>query len=154
LLSIHSKLQNDLLVNLLREYSPYSYGTKYWIGLNSLAKKGFYKWLDGTPQQYSNFPISPPTGVTPLNVGDVYLQGRCVFFDNSIVNNTYYGFWYYDDCTEFHRYICERDFSLSTAIPPTTPIPPGNCESGNNLENFGVSDILRSTKQKRCHNFI
>ncbi len=131
--SIHSKLQNDLLVNILREYSPNN--LKYWIGLNSLAKKGFYKWLDGTPQQYSNFPISPPTGVPPLNVGD-YLQGRCVVFDNSIVNNTSYGFWYYDDCNDVHPYICERDFSLSTAIPPTTPIPPGNCQSGDNLENY------------------
>jgi hypothetical protein len=70
---------------------------------------------------------------------EMFIFREDVFFiDNSIVNNAYYGFWYYDDCTEFHRYICERDFSLSTAIPPTTPIPPGNCESGNNLENFGV----------------
>ncbi len=102
--------------------------------MNSLAKRGSYKWSDGTPQQYTNFPVNPPTGVPPLNVGDVFLQGRCVYFDNAIVKNASYGFWYYDDCNDVHQYICERDFSLSTAIPPTTPIPPGNCPSGDNLE--------------------
>jgi hypothetical protein len=107
----------------------------FWTGLNSLAKRGVYKWSDGTPRQFTHFSTTNING-SPLTANDIYFQGRCVGIRNAnnvnlalppavAANN---GFWYYDDCNNANGYICEKNPG-QPPVPPTQ-IPPGNCASG------------------------
>jgi hypothetical protein len=82
LLSIHDIITNSLFArrapvlnstdnNLLINYNKYN-----WIGMNSMSKRGFYKWSDRTPIQFTRLTQLTPEG-KPLNP-DIYQQGRCV----------------------------------------------------------------------------
>ncbi len=102
--------------------------------MNSMSKRGFYKWSDGTPTQFTRFTQVTPDG-QPLNP-DIYLQGRCVAMRSTNVN---YGYWYKADCNSYYGFFCSKDFSTPTIIQPTTP-PPGNCPSGNR-HYFLLTDI-------------
>ena len=52
LASIH-----DIEINYLLSHRDFggADSSDYWIGLNSLSKRGEYKWTDGTPLQFTNF---------------------------------------------------------------------------------------------------
>jgi hypothetical protein len=111
--------------------------------MNSMSKRGFYKWSDGTPTQLTLFAGITPEG-KPLN-SDIYQQGRCVAMYSILTTgttNTIFnrlpavasiglaGLWYKSDCNSLHSFICSKNFATPTIIQPTTP-PPGNCPSGN-----------------------
>jgi hypothetical protein len=149
LLSIHDRKTNNLFAriapllitannDLFINYNKY-----YWIGMNSISKRGFYKWSDETPIQFTRLTRLTPEG-KPLNP-DIYQQGRCVAMysisttstTNINVNrlpavaiNGFPGLWYKADCNSLHGFFCSKNFTTPTIIQPTTP-PPGNCPPGN-----------------------
>jgi hypothetical protein len=51
-----------------------------------LSKRGFYKWSDGTPTQYTNFATVTIDGQA-LNP-DIYLQGRCTAINSIHTTST------------------------------------------------------------------
>jgi hypothetical protein len=134
LLSIHDQTTNNLFSNLssLTISVPFINYNYFWIGINSLSKRGFYKWSDGTPTQYTNFATVTIDGKA-LNK-DIYEQGRCVAMKcetfrsttNQVANT---GLWYKEDCTSVNRYFCAKNFTTPTNTQPT-PAPPGNCPKG------------------------
>jgi hypothetical protein len=44
--------------------------------MNSMSKRGFYEWSDGTPTQFTRLTRLTPEG-KPIDP-DIYLQGRCL----------------------------------------------------------------------------
>jgi hypothetical protein len=109
--------------------------------MNSMSKRGIYKWSDGTPVQLTRLTLNTPDG-KPLNP-DIYLQGRCVAMNSIstvtpivnglpvvIANTGIPGYWYKADCNSVYGFFCSKNFNTPTIIQPTTP-PPGNCPSGN-----------------------
>ncbi len=147
LLSIHDLNTNNLfairapLLNTVNNNLINNYNTFYWIGLNSMPKRGFYKWSDGTPNQMTQFTQVTPEG-KPLNP-DIYLQGRCVAMKSisttgtiivnripAVANTGAPGYWYKADCNSYYGFFCSKNFATPTIIQPTTP-PPGNCPPGN-----------------------
>jgi hypothetical protein len=115
--------------------------------MNSMEKRGIYKWSDGTPTQLTRLTRVTPEG-KPLNP-DIYLQGRCVAMNSisTVVVNTmpvvantgYPGYWYKADCNSYYGFFCSKNFNTPTIIQPTTP-PPGNCPPGNR-HYFLLTDI-------------
>jgi hypothetical protein len=127
---------NTVNNNFFIDYNKY-----YWIGMNSMSKRGIYKWSDGTPTQLTLF-----TGMTPeakpLNP-DIYQQGRCVAMYSisttgtiivnrlpAVASTGFPGLWYKADCNSLYGFFCSKNFATPTIIQPTTP-PPGNCPPGN-----------------------
>ncbi len=99
--------------------------------MNSMSKRGFYEWSDGTPTQFTQLARVTPDG-KPLNP-DIHLQGRCVAMRSifrTATSGYNRGLWYKADCNSYYGFFCSKDFSTPTIIQPTTP-PPGNCPSGN-----------------------
>jgi hypothetical protein len=129
------KTDNNIMINNFIKY--------YWIGMNSMSKRGFYEWSDGTPTEFTRL-----TGLTPegeLLNPDIYQQGRCVAMNSisttgmtnvnvsslpAIANLGIPGLWYKADCNSLYGFFCSINFATPTIIQPTTP-PPGNCPSGN-----------------------
>jgi hypothetical protein len=135
LLSIHDQTTNNLfskLVSMQFSFINYNY---FWIGINSLSKRGFYKWSDGTPTQFANFATVDIDGKA-LNK-DIFEQGRCVAMRSAVKraianvvpvdSNT--GLWYKQDCNSINGYFCAKNFATPTNTQPT-PAPPGNCPKG------------------------
>jgi hypothetical protein len=108
-----------------------------------MSKRGFYKWSDGTPTQFTRLTQVTPNE-KPLNT-DIYLQGRCVAMnsisttDNIVSRSGIPGYWYKADCNSYYRFFCSKNFNTPTIIQPTTP-PPGNCPPGNR-HYFLLTDI-------------
>ncbi len=149
LLSIHDMNTNNLLarrapiLNTVNNILINNYNKYFWIGLNSMSKRGIYKWSDGTPIQFTRLTRLTPEG-KPLNP-DIYQQGRCVAMNSifttntaktifgglpDIANNGFPGLWYKADCNSLYGFFCSKNFATPTIIQPTTP-PPGNCPPGN-----------------------
>jgi hypothetical protein len=114
--------------------------------MNSMEKRGYYKWSDGTPTQFTQFTEKTPEG-KPLNT-DIYQQGRCVAMNsvsttttigNTVGNTGVPGYWYKADCNSYYGFFCSKYFNTPTIIQPTTP-PPGNCPPGNRYY-FLLTDI-------------
>jgi hypothetical protein len=114
-----------------------------------MEKRGYYKWCDGTPTQFTRLTQLTPEG-KPLN-SDIYLQGRCVAMNSvpttgtsvvdklpAIVNTGIPGYWYKADCNSYYGFFCSINFNSPT-IQPITP-PPGNCPPGNRYY-FLLTDI-------------
>jgi len=100
--------------------------------MNSLSKRGFYKWSDGSPTQFTQYSSLTVSGAPQSK--DIYLQGRCVAIRlwNSLGTapiDKMNGFWFRDDCNDYNPYICQKSLITPTAFP-TTPTPPGNCPAG------------------------
>jgi len=100
--------------------------------MNSLSKRGFYKWSDGSATQFTNYSSLAVSGAPQTN--DIYLQGRCVsikIWSSSRISliRRMNGFWFRDDCNNYNQYICQKSLITPTAFP-TTPTPPGNCPAG------------------------
>jgi len=100
--------------------------------MNSLSKRGFYKWSDGSATQFTHYSSVTVSGVSQST--DIYLQGRCVSIRLWSILGRYplskmNGFWFRDDCNNYNAYICQKRLISPTALP-TTPTPPGNCPAG------------------------
>ncbi len=116
--------------------------------MNSMEKRGIYKWSDGTPTQITLLTQKTPEG-KPLNP-DIYQQGRCVAMKsismmgtnaNTVGNPGLPGYWYKGDCNSYYGFFCSKNFNTPTTIQPTTP-PPGNCPPGNR-HYFLLTDITQ-----------
>jgi hypothetical protein len=148
LLSIHNIITNSLfarrapLLNSI-DNNLINYNKYFWIGMNSMSKRGIYKWSDGTPTEFTRLTRVTPEG--KLINQDIYQQGRCVAMysisttvtTNIIANGLpavaitgLPGFWYKADCNSLYGFFCSKNFATPTIIQPTTP-PPGNCPTGN-----------------------
>jgi hypothetical protein len=137
LLSIHDQTTNNLFSKMvsLTNLVPIINYNYFWIGMNSLSKRGFYKWSDGTPTQYTNFATVTVDGKA-LNK-DIYEQGRCVSMRSAILRSipnqvqvvASAGLWYKEDCYTVNSFFCAKNFMTPTNIQPTTA-PPGNCPKG------------------------
>ncbi len=137
LLSIHDQTTNNLfsIMGSLTNNVPYINYNNFWIGINSLSSRGFYKWSDGTPTQYTNFATVDINGKA-LNK-DIYQQGRCVAMRSTIMRTipnqvqvvANAGLWYKEDCNSVNGYFCAKNFMTPTHTQPT-PAPPGNCPQG------------------------
>jgi hypothetical protein len=87
-----------------------NYNKFYWIAMNSISKRGFYKWSDGTPTQFTRWTQVTSDG-KPLNP-DIYLQGRRVVMNsiyttsttNIIVNRDNAGLWYKQNCNSVYGF--------------------------------------------------
>ncbi len=111
LISIHDFKTNQIILNFTKA------GTVskrfIWLGLNSLDKKGIYKWSDGSTLNYLNFQIKSKNATTVKPIITNQLE-RCVAFD---VEN---GFWVYHHCSEEERYYCQKfDFPIVTTKTPS-----------------------------------
>jgi len=121
-----------MFLQTYKAYTTYSISYFFWIGMNSLSKRGFYKWSDGSATQFTQYSNLAISGAPQSK--DIYLQGRCVALK---LGNNYVttqigrmnGFWFRDDCNDYNPYICQKGLTTPTALPPT-PTPPGNCPAG------------------------
>ncbi|XP_022255986.1 macrophage mannose receptor 1-like [Limulus polyphemus] len=114
LVSIHSKEENEFLVNLIKKNKFYSSST-YWIGLHALGIDGQFEWSDGTLTDYRNWESKDH---------EVQAEDKCVFL--------YYksGKWKDGNCQKnVDGYICKRLNNVGPSPRPTpNPTPmPGNC---------------------------
>ncbi len=111
--------------------------------MNSMEKRGYYKWSDGTPTQFTRLTRMTPEG-KPLNP-DIYLQGRCVALNSvsttgtTVANTGIPGYWYKVDCNSNYGFFCSKNFNAPTIIQ-STAAPPGNCPPGNRYY-FLLTDI-------------
>lgn len=107
LVSIHDNVVNKFIADNIIQYV-------YWSGLNSLDKRGVYKWIDSSPYDYSNF-VQSTSNETVI---DVFERGRCVGIGTN-------GTWDFYDCNDdFNHYICKISTSKTpSTISPTELIP-------------------------------
>jgi hypothetical protein len=80
-----------------------------------MEKRGFYKWSDGTPTQFTRLTQLSPEG-KPLN-SDIYLQGMCVAMNSiftmatigdTVGNTGVPGLWYKANCNSFYAFFCSK----------------------------------------------
>ncbi len=88
--------------------------------MNSMSKRGFYEWSDGTPTQFTRLTQVTPDG-KPLNT-DIYQQGRCVAMnsisttDGNVSNPGFPGYWYKGDCNSYYGFFCSKNFNTSKSV--------------------------------------
>ena len=77
LVSIRNSIENFNLFHRppisTPNYGNYGNGV-FWTGMNSLAKRGVYKWSDNTPVTFTNWASTTSNG-DPINP-DYHYQGR------------------------------------------------------------------------------
>ena len=79
LVSIHDNITNYLLSHRTSGSSSNSAG--FWIGLNSLSKRGYYKWTDNSEREFTNLANITLSGdPIPRNYLD---QGNYLIFFSS-----------------------------------------------------------------------
>ncbi|XP_022088435.1 uncharacterized protein LOC110978072 [Acanthaster planci] len=78
----------------------------FFIGFSDSRVAGYYEWLDGTPITYTNWGDGQPDD----------RQGHCV----AISSGKEAGYWADRDCTQKHKFVCEK---ARTGYPPITPPP-------------------------------
>ncbi|XP_077425165.1 lectin-like [Vanacampus margaritifer] len=93
LVSIHSDLENALVVHLIRAGGNDDVA---WIGLNDAIEDDDFIWTDGSQQDFLNF----DTGSHP---GEPDQTGNCVAIDEDD------GFWQDDLCTDEEPFVCIRN---------------------------------------------
>jgi hypothetical protein len=111
LISIHDFKTNQIILNFTKAGTVSN--QFIWLGLNSLDKRGTYKWSDGSTVNYLNFQIKSEnaTTVKPLIANQLE---RCVAFDVE------HGFWVYHRCGQENRYYCQKsDFPIVTTKAPS-----------------------------------
>lgn len=108
LVSLHSESEVDFLIRFLASYNSIR-GNRIWIGLNSLALDGSFKWSDGSPVDFANWDIGEPNNFQN--------QEKCA--------NMYaqHGMWNDENCNAVMNFVCKR--RNGTVIEPssTTPAP-------------------------------
>ncbi|XP_016118361.1 ladderlectin-like [Sinocyclocheilus grahami] len=73
LASVHSKLENDLLLSLLPSSTTHS-----WLGVHDGEQEGEWTWSDGTPFDYNNWCSEEPNNAGVENCVDIsWTTNRC-----------------------------------------------------------------------------
>ncbi|KAM9828496.1 galactose-specific lectin nattectin-like [Syngnathus typhle] len=93
LASIHSVLENQVVIEIIREAAGTFEDT--WIGYHDTILEGDFIWTDGSPDGFTDFDMGQPDeAVSP---------GDCVDIDSANEQ------WHDDSCLDLNPYICAKN---------------------------------------------
>ena len=118
LASIHDYATNDLLQKDMHRKND----GRYWIGMYRSLTDNLWRWLDGTPVQYTNFDDNEPNE-DPSSGKD------CVY---TLISASDSGKWSSYSCGDVLGYVCKMD-----KLIPSTPTPVNGTCPGTLWEKHG-----------------
>jgi len=102
MVSIHSYAENEFIRNEVCNHIC-------WLGLTDTASKGTFRWIDGTPLDYTNWQTNSPNDYNS---------------DEDVAHIRDTGLWYDRNAHLKSRVVCMRD---STTLPTMSSLEPSVC---------------------------